>query len=59
MAILNVRMDDEVKHQFDAFCAHVGMNASFEKLFFCIKLTLIKICAIIDLKGRGSSVPFS
>ena len=28
MANLNVRMDDEVKRQFDAFCAQVGMNAS-------------------------------
>ncbi|GHS84713.1 hypothetical protein FACS1894103_5610 [Campylobacterota bacterium] len=25
---LNVRMDDGVKRQFDAFCANVGMNAS-------------------------------
>ncbi|GHV07572.1 hypothetical protein AGMMS50229_14620 [Campylobacterota bacterium] len=25
---LNVRMDDGVKRQFDAFCADVGMNAS-------------------------------
>ena len=28
MANMNVRMDDEVKRQFDAFCAQVGMNAS-------------------------------
>lgn len=28
MATLNVRMDDDVKRQFDAFCAQVGMNAS-------------------------------
>jgi DNA-damage-inducible protein J len=27
-ATLNVRMDDGVKRQFDAFCADVGMNAS-------------------------------
>ncbi|GHV58627.1 hypothetical protein FACS1894103_0740 [Campylobacterota bacterium] len=27
-ATLNVRMDDGVKRQFDAFCANVGMNAS-------------------------------
>ncbi len=26
MANLNVRMDDEVKRQFDAFCAQVGMK---------------------------------
>ena len=25
---LSVRMDDEVKRKFDAFCAEVGMNAS-------------------------------
>ena len=25
---LSVRMDDEVKRKFDAFCAAVGMNAS-------------------------------
>lgn len=25
---LSVRMDEEVKRQFDAFCASVGMNAS-------------------------------
>jgi len=25
---LNVRMDENVKKQFDAFCADVGMNAS-------------------------------
>lgn len=25
---LSVRMDEEVKRQFDAFCAEVGMNAS-------------------------------
>lgn len=28
MATLNVRMEDDVKRQFDAFCAQVGMNAS-------------------------------
>lgn len=28
MATLNVRIDDDVKRQFDAFCAQVGMNAS-------------------------------
>lgn len=28
MATLNVRMDDEIKRQFDAFCTEVGMNAS-------------------------------
>jgi DNA-damage-inducible protein J len=27
-ATLNVRMDANVKRQFDAFCADVGMNAS-------------------------------
>jgi len=25
---LNVRMDEDVKRRFDAFCAEVGMNAS-------------------------------
>lgn len=25
---LNVRMDEDVKRQFDAFCADVGLNAS-------------------------------
>lgn len=25
---LNVRMDENIKKQFDAFCADVGMNAS-------------------------------
>ena len=25
---LSVRMDDEVKRKFDAFCSEVGMNAS-------------------------------
>lgn len=28
MATLNVRIDDDVKKQFDAFCSQVGMNAS-------------------------------
>lgn len=28
MATLHVRMEDDVKHQFDAFCEQVGMNAS-------------------------------
>ncbi|WP_288333349.1 type II toxin-antitoxin system RelB/DinJ family antitoxin [Cloacibacillus porcorum] len=27
-AILSVRMDSEVKKEFDAFCADVGMNTS-------------------------------
>lgn len=25
---LNVRMDEDIKRRFDAFCAEVGMNAS-------------------------------
>lgn len=28
MTTLNVRIDEDVKRQFDAFCAQVGMNAS-------------------------------
>lgn len=27
-ATLNVRMDEDIKREFDAFCAEVGMNAS-------------------------------
>ncbi|NBI67616.1 type II toxin-antitoxin system RelB/DinJ family antitoxin [Pseudoflavonifractor sp. 60] len=38
---LSVRMDEDVKSRFDAFCAEVGMNASVAVNIF-VKKTLLE-----------------
>jgi len=55
MAILSVRMDDEVKNAFDAFCESVGLTPSAAVNLF-VKMTLRENRIPFDIKG--SSDPY-
>lgn len=54
MAIVSVRMDDDTKKKFDAFCSSVGITISAAVNMFA-KMTIREDRLPFDVKGTATS----
>ncbi len=54
MAVVSVRMDDEVKKQFENFCESIGISVSAAVNMFA-RMTLREDRLPFDVKGNSTS----